>query len=159
MINQMNDVLIASGDGMIEGVRVVPLRRISDQRGSVYHMLKATDPHFLRFGEIYFSSVYPGVVKAWKIHEKVTVNFACIYGRVKLVLYDERDCSSTKGGLMELWLGEDNYSLVLVPPGVWNGFQGLTDPFAILANCATEPHDPAEIRRLDPRQNHIPYTW
>ena len=155
----MDGVMVKSGDAIIEGVKVIPLRRIPDERGTVYHMLKATDPHFLQFGEIYFSTVYPVVVKAWKIHRRVTVNYACIFGRIKLVLYDERASSRTRGVFMELFLGPDNYSLVVIPPTVWNGFQGMSEPMAIVANCATEPNDPSELDRLDPTKNHIPYRW
>lgn len=143
----------------IEGVHIVPLRQFPDARGAVYHMLKATDPHFRQFGEIYFSTVYPGVVKAWKRHRRATVNYACVFGRLKLVLFDERDSSPTTGTLVELVLGPDAYSLVVVPPGVWNGFQGLSHPLAILANCATEPYDPSEFARLEPTDHHIPYVW
>lgn len=156
---QMDGVVIRSCDAIIEGVRIIALRRIQDHRGAVYHMLKKTDPHFLQFGEIYFSSVYPGVVKAWKRHNSITVNYACIFGRVKLVLYDQRPGSPTTGGLMEVFLGPDNYSLVVIPPAVWHGFQGMSEPIGIIANCATEPNDTSEYDRLDPIDDRIPYRW
>lgn len=144
---------------MIDGVELVPLRQIADERGAVYHMLKATDPHFAGFGEIYFSSVYPGVVKAWKHHRRMTANYACIVGRVKIVLYDDRDGSPSRGSLMEFTLGPAEYSLAVIPPRIWHGFQGLGEPSSILANCASEPSDPAELDRLDPDAESIPYTW
>jgi dTDP-4-dehydrorhamnose 3,5-epimerase len=144
---------------MIDGVQVVPLRRIPDERGTVMQMLRATDPHFTQFGEIYFSTVYPGVVKGWHRHREMTLNYACVFGRIKLVLYDERAGSASKGELLEVFLGPDDYSLVVVPPGVWNGFKGMSDPWAIVANCATHPHDPSLSERLDPFENHIPYRW
>jgi dTDP-4-dehydrorhamnose 3,5-epimerase len=144
---------------MIEGVQVIPLKRIPDERGTVMHMLRSTDPHFTRFGEIYFSTVYPGVVKGWHRHREMTLNYACVFGRVKLVLYDDRPASSTKGELAEIFLGPDNYSLVIIPPCVWNGFKGMSEPQAIVANCATHPHDPARSERLDPFENSIPYDW
>lgn len=144
---------------MIEGVRVVPLTRIPDERGTVFHMLKHTDPHFMGFGEIYFSSIYPGVVKGWHLHQEMALNYACIHGRIKLVLYDERDGSGTRGELMELFLGPDNYCLVQVPAQVWNGFKGIGGEAAIVANCATHPHDPSRSERIDPFKNHIPYSW
>lgn len=159
MYRQQDGVVTRSVDATIEGVKVIPLASFSNHRGTVYHMLKATDPHFLGFGEIYFSTVYPGVVKAWKKHHLITVNYACILGQVKVALYDERASSSTKGVLMELFLGPDNYSLVVIPPALWHGFQGLSDPIAIIANCATAPNDPAEFDRLDPLSSHIPYSW
>ena len=150
---------IIKGDRIIDGVKVIPLRQIPDERGTVYHMLKCTDPHFIQFGEIYFSSVYPGVVKGWHKHREMTLNYACIYGRIKLVLYDERENSPTKGTLLEIFLGPENYALVIIPPEVWNGFKGISKPYAIVANCCTHPHDPSRSTRLDPFQNHIPYNW
>jgi dTDP-4-dehydrorhamnose 3,5-epimerase len=144
---------------VIDGVQVVPLRRIPDERGTVLHMLRRTDPHFLEFGEIYFSTVYEGVVKGWHRHREMTLNYACPFGRIKLVLFDDRDGSPTRGQLQEHFLGPDDYSLVVIPPGVWNGFKGLSDPLALVANCCTHPHDPARSERLDPLSNLIPYDW
>jgi len=144
---------------MIEGVRVVPLRQIPDERGKVMHMLRADDPHFERFGEIYFSTVYAGVVKGWHLHEQMTINYAVPFGSIKLVLFDDRNDSPTRGQLQELFVGESNYALITVPPNIWNGFKGIGHPYSIVANCATIPHDPAEITRLDPFSPKIPYDW
>jgi dTDP-4-dehydrorhamnose 3,5-epimerase len=144
---------------MIHGVEVIPLRRIPDERGTILHMLKSTDPHFRQFGEIYFSTVYPGVIKGWHKHREMTLNYACLEGRIKLVLYDDRENSATHGELMEVFLGPDNYSLVIIPPVVWNGFKGMSAPYAIVANCSTHPHDPSKSERMDPLGNFIPYRW
>ncbi len=144
---------------MIEGVAVRPLRRILDERGSVMHMLRRDDPWFEGFGEIYFSTVKPGVVKGWHLHKKMTLNYAVVSGRIKLALYDDREGSRTKGELQEILLGGDDYALVTVPPGVWNGFKGLGGTDAIVANCATIPHDPEEIVRIDPLSPKIGYAW
>lgn len=144
---------------MIEGVKVIPLRRIPDERGTILHMLRATDPHFHAFGEIYFSTIYPGIVKGWHRHRDMTLNYACIHGRIKLVVHDDRVGSPTKGETQEFFLGPDDYSLVIIPPGVWNGFKGMSDPCAIVANCCTHPHDPSRSERLDPFDNPIPYDW
>ena len=144
---------------MIEGVKVIPLRRIPDERGTILHMLRATDPHFETFGEIYFSTIYRGVVKGWHRHRDMTLNYACIHGRIKLVVHDDRASSPTKGTTQEVFLGPDDYSLVIIPPGVWNGFKGMSDPYAIVANCCTHPHDPGRSERLDPFDNPIPYDW
>jgi dTDP-4-dehydrorhamnose 3,5-epimerase len=143
---------------VIHDVQVVPLRRIPDERGTIYHMLRRTDAHFLEFGEIYFTSIYRGVVKGWHRHREMTLNYACIAGRVKLVLYDGRDGSPTRGALMERFLGPDDYALVVIPPGVWTGMKGM-DEVSLVANCATHPHDPARTERLDPFGGGIPYDW
>ena len=145
---------------MIEGVKVVPLRQIPDERGTVMHMLKRTDPHFLRFGEIYFTTVHPGVVRGWHKHGRMTLNYACVYGRIKLVLYDDRDGSVTRGEVMEQFLGPANdYQLVQIPTNVWNSFKGLGEETSILANCATEPHTKDFTLSSDPFDRSIPYDW
>ena len=144
---------------MIKGVAVHPLRRIPDERGMVMHMLRADAPHFEGFGEIYFSAIYPHVVKGWHLHRRMTLNYAVVSGMIKLVVYDDREDSPTRSELMELFVGEQNYVLVTVPPFVWNGFKGVGTTPAIVANCATIPHDPTEIERLDPENESIPYRW
>jgi dTDP-4-dehydrorhamnose 3,5-epimerase len=144
---------------MIDGVLIVPLQQIPDERGKVMHMLRVDAPHFEKFGEIYFSTAYPGVIKGWHVHTRQTQNYAVVRGMVKLVLYDQRDDSSTRGELQEIFLGEDNYVLVRIPPGVVNGWKCIGTKMAMLANCATEPHDPEEIIRIDPFTPDIPYDW
>ncbi len=144
---------------MIDGVKINQLKQIPDDRGRIMHMLKSTDPIFEAFGEIYFSTVYPGVVKAWHLHKKMTLNYSVPVGTIKLVLFDMREASSTKGDIQEIYIGEGNYCLVTVPPGVVNGFKGIGTKEAIVANCSTHPHDPEEIIRIDPAGKEIPYDW
>ena len=143
---------------MIDGLKVIPLKKIPDERGTIYHMLRVDDPHFLQFGEIYFSKIYPNAIKGWHKHKLMTLNYACIVGQIKLVIYDDREGSPTKGILEELFIGEDNYCLVQIPPNLWNGHKGIKE--SIIANCATHPHDPSMSLRLDPINNDlIPYDW
>lgn len=144
---------------MIEGVEIFPLRRIQDERGLVMHMLKASDPHFEKFGEIYFSVIFPGVIKAWHLHSRMTINYVVVVGNIKLVLFDSRASSKTKDQLQEIYFGQVNYQLVRVPPGVVNGFTAVGGEKAIVANCADIPHDPDEITRIDPFTPTIPYDW
>ena len=145
--------------GSIDGLKIIPLRKIPDERGVIMHMLKNTDEHYMKFGEIYFSCGYPGVIKAWHIHKEMTLNNACIAGMIKLVLYDNRHNSKTKGTIMETFIGEQNYCLVQIPPGITNGYKAYGNNMAILANCATMPHDKSELVYIDPFDNDIPYDW
>ena len=144
---------------MIDGVRVTPLRRIPDERGAVLHMLREDDQGFERFGEIYFSLVYPGVIKGWHRHRLMTLNYTVPVGMVKLVCYDDREGSPSHGQVQEVHVGELNYALVTIPPLVWNGFKCEGSVPALVANCATIPHDPGEIERLDPFTSEVPYDW
>ena len=144
---------------MIEGVKITPLRQILDERGKIMHMLRNDDAHFQSFGEIYFSCVYPGAIKAWHLHKEMTLNYAVPYGRIKFVLYDNREGSRTQGEIQEIFLGIDNYILVSIPPLIWNGFKGLGTEMAIVANCATHTHDPARSDRMSPFSDRIPYDW
>ena len=144
---------------MIEGVVVKPLRRIPDERGYIMHMLRSNDPEFQQFGEIYFSTIYPDVIKAWHLHSVMTLNYAVVVGMIKLVLCDQREGSPTHGEVQELYIGQENYQLVTIPPLVWNGFKGIGSQTAIVANCATHPHDPTEISRMSPFDPSIGYDW
>jgi len=144
---------------MIEGVEVIPLKRICDERGRIMQMLRSDSSYFKKFGEVYFSTVYPGVVKGWHLHKEMELNYAVVTGMIKLVLYDNRTGSKTKGEFMELFLGENNYCLVKIPPMVWNGFKGIGTKEAIVCNCASMPHTADEIERKDPFTKSIPYDW
>lgn len=144
---------------MIEGVIITPLRQIFDERGKVMHMLREDSPVFSQFGEIYFSCTYPGAIKAWHLHKRMTLNYAVIFGEIKCVLYDDRPDSETRGCVEEYFMSPENYYLVTVPPLVWNGWKGLGNKVSIVANCATIPHDPDEIERISASDPSIPYDW
>lgn len=144
---------------MIQGVKVQKLTKICDERGMIMPMLRADSPEFQQFGEIYFSVSYPGIIKGWHLHKSMTLNYACVRGMIKLVLYDEREDSPSFGVIQEIFLGDNNYVLVTVPPGVTNGFKNIGLTEVIVANCATLPHDPEEILRFDPLGDHVDYDW
>ena len=144
---------------MIDGVQMTRLRKIPDERGGIYHMLKESDPHFIKFGEIYFSIAYPGVVKGWHEHTKQTQNYAVIDGMIKLVLFDNRKDSKTFNKVHELFIGEENYSLITIPTGIIMGYKCIGTKKSILANCSTLTHDPNEMINYDPLGNKVPYKW
>ncbi len=143
----------------LHGVLVRPLLRIEDRRGSLLRMLRVDDPGFERFGEIYFSGIREGTVKAWRRHSRVTSNLAVPLGTVRLVLHDDRAGSPTRLQTMVIEIGERNYVLVTIPPGIWTGWQCLGGDYALVANCATEPHDDAEVEREAHDSTRVPYLW
>ena len=143
----------------IKGIVVTPLKIISDDRGSVMHMLRSDSKIFNNFGEIYFSTILNNKIKAWHLHKEATLNYACIFGKVKLVLFDDRKNSDTKGIYQEIFLSPQNYSLVTIPPNIWNGFKGLYDEHSIIANCLNLPHNEKEMVRLDRNDAKFDYTW
>ena len=144
---------------LISDIKVIDLKQIKDERGKVMHMLKSTDQHFLKFGEIYFSTAWPGTIKAWHIHKKMTLNNVVLSGNAKLVIYDMRKKSKTYKMINEFFIGEDNYKLIQIPPGLANGYKAYGDKQCILANCSTHPHEKNEIIYIDPKNNSIPYNW
>jgi dTDP-4-dehydrorhamnose 3,5-epimerase len=145
--------------GIIEGVKITPKRKIIDDRGAIFHMLRNNDPEFQKFGEIYFSKIHPGVVKAWHHHSRMTLNYMVVTGSIQLGLWDGRKGSKTFGVTQTVYLDEQYSQLVTVPHGVWNGFKGLGVASSVLANCATEPHDPEEITRRPFDDREIGYSW
>ena len=144
---------------MIEGVMIKPLEQILDERGKVMHMIRSDSDEFKSFGEIYFSCVYPNLIKGWHLHKEMTLNYAVPYGCIKLVLYDDRENSISRGEIQEIFLGPGNYCLVTIPPLIWNAFKGIGTKMAIVANCSSIPYKPSEIKRLDPFDKKIPYDW
>nr|WP_321351991.1 dTDP-4-dehydrorhamnose 3,5-epimerase family protein [uncultured Methanoregula sp.] len=144
---------------MLDGVQIIPLKTIMDERGMVRHMLKSTDPHFTQFGEIYFSVIFPNIIKAWHMHRKMEMNYAVIVGNIKLVLYDGRKESRTYKEFQEIFMGEDNYVLVRIPPLLTYGFKSIGNEKAIVANCSSIPHDPNEVERYDAFDPSIGYDW
>ena len=143
----------------IDGLRITKKLQIADERGSVMHMLRIDDPEFIEFGEIYFSTINPGFLKGWHLHNRMFLNYVCVQGAITLHLYDARSDSPTKEAQLSIDLSPMNYFLVTVPPGVWNGFECAGDVTAIVANCATEAHDPSEIVREDPWKSTLPHPW
>lgn len=144
---------------MIQGVKIKPLKQFFDDRGKVMHMMSIEDNEFIKFGEIYFSTVKPQVVKAWHKHKVMILNYVVIFGEIKIVLYDDRQNSKTKGQIQEIIISPENYNLIQVPAGIWNGFKGISDNFSIVANCATLPHSDSEIERKPYDDKEIPYSW
>lgn len=145
--------------GKIEGVRIQDLRQIRDDRGAVMHMMRKDSPFFGGFGEIYFSVINPGVVKGWKKHRLMVQNFCVPCGEIQLVIFDDRQGSLTKGECLEIEVGLNKYSLIQIPPGLWYSFRGVSEEPAMLANCATHPHDPEEVEILPLHHEAIPFKW
>ena len=146
---------------MIDGVKTKKLRVIPDERGRLMEILRADDEMFRKFGQVYITTVYPGVTKAWHYHEVQYDNMTCVHGTAKLVLYDARKDSKTFGEVNEFFIGEHNPMIVQFPPHVYHGFKGVGRREAIIVNIPTEVYDydkPDEFR-VDPHKNDIPYDW
>jgi dTDP-4-dehydrorhamnose 3,5-epimerase len=146
---------------LIHGVRVKALRAIPDERGRLMELLRRDDDLFLEFGQVYLTTVYPGVTKAWHYHKLQTDHFVCVRGMIKLALFDEREDSPTRGTVNEFFLGDHQQQLVQIPPHVWHGFKCVSDVEAMIVNVPTHPYRPEapDEYRLDAHQNHIPYRW
>jgi len=146
---------------VIEDVRVKNLVVRCDERGRLMEMLRADDDEFVKFGQVYMTTAYPGVTKAWHYHKKQYDNFVCVKGMMKIVLYDDRDDSPTKGEVNEFFMGEHSPILLRIPPLVWHGFKCISETEAMVVNCCSEPYNPKEPDefRLPAHENDIPYDW
>ena len=146
---------------MIDGVKVKTLKVISDERGRVMEILRADDEIFRKFGQVYMTTAYPGVVKGWHHHLVQTDYFTCIAGMMKLVLYDRRDGSPTKGEINEFFIGVHNPLLLVVPPGVLHGFKCIGQDEAVVINCPDQTYhrEAPDEYRVDAHSKDIPYDW
>jgi len=146
---------------MIEGVTARELKPIRDDRGELCEILRSDDPLFERFGQVYYTVVKPGVVKAWHFHKKQTDHLVTIGPPAVIALSDAREDSPTNGEVMEFTAGREAPMLIKVPPGVYHGFTAAGDEDAVILNVPTEVYnydDPDEFR-LDPFDNDIPFDW
>ena len=144
----------------IEGVIVHPLRQIIDNRGAILHMMRNDSELYEKFGEVYFSEIFPGIVKAWRMQTEKTQNLAVPINKIRLVIYDSRPNSITRGNIKEYKIGRPHhYNLIHIPPMLWYGFQALGDQTALIANCSDQPHNPEEKELLPADSDHIPYQW
>lgn len=146
---------------MIEGVKIKQLKVIPDERGHLMELLRSDDPIFSKFGQVYITTAYPNVIKAWHYHKKQFDNIAVVNGMVKFVLYDSREDSKTFKEINEFFMGDYNNILIQIPPLVYHGFKCIGEKEAILVNCPSEVYDynnPDEFR-LSPYDPLIKYDW
>jgi len=146
---------------LIDGVVTRKLRLIPDERGYLMEMFRSDWPEYEQFGQVYVTAVYPGVVKGWHYHRKQDDHFICVSGMAKVVLYDDREGSPTRGVLNEFFIGEQNPMLVKIPKGVYHGFKGIGESLTLIVNVPTQLYnyeEPDEYR-LPPHTDQIPYDW
>lgn len=157
-----DDALLIRGRArVIDGVAARRAKVLPDERGRLGEIMRADDPWFEKFGQVYFTTTYPGVVKAWHYHKLQTDHFYCLRGTVKLALYDARDGSPTQGEVNEIYLSEYLPGLVRIPPGVYHGWMCVSDVESCVINVTSECYnyaDPDE-HRAAPHDNDIPYDW
>lgn len=146
---------------MIKGVNIKGLKVVPDERGRLMEILRSDDEIFKKFGQVYMTTAKPAVVKAWHYHKKQDDNFTCVYGKIRLVLYDARRTSPTYKEINEFTLDLDEPRLITIPKRVYHGFKCVSDDEAIVINTPTKAYDrknPDEYR-IDPYDNDIPYDW
>jgi dTDP-4-dehydrorhamnose 3,5-epimerase len=146
---------------LITGVKVRPLRKLPDERGFLMEMLRSDWDEFERFGQVYVTSVYPGVVKGWHYHKIQTDHFVCLHGMAKVVLFDGRPGSPTHGQINEFFMGEQHQMLLKIPPLVMHGFKGISPEMTLIVNVPTELFNYSEPDeyRLPWNTTEIPYVW
>lgn len=146
---------------MIQGVKTKQLKVIPDERGRLMEILRCDEEIFEKFGQVYMTTNYPGVVKAWHYHKIQTDNVACLKGMIKMVLFDNREKSPTKGEVNEFFIGEHNPMLVQIPQEVYHGWKCVSENESIVVSVPTEPYnykEPDEYR-IPYNDPSIPYDW
>ncbi len=152
---------LVAGRPLIEGVRTKHLNVIPDERGRLMEILRRDDDCFVSFGQAYMTTAYPGVVKGWHYHKVQIDHFVVLQGMMKVVLYDPRKSSSTRGVVNEFFLGDHNPILVQIPAFVYHGLKCISDREAILLNLPSEPYryETPDEYRVAAHDPSIPYDW
>lgn len=155
------NLIVRGTDSLIDGVAARRAKVLPDQRGRLGEIMRADDPWFEKFGQVYFTTTFPGMVKAWHYHKIQTDHFYVCKGMVKIALYDERPNSPTKGQVNELYLGQHCPGVLRIPPGIQHGWMCVSETEAYIINVVSDMYNysaPDEFR-THPHDNDIPYEW
>lgn len=147
--------------GEIAGAVVKPLKRVVNERGWLLEVQRSDDADFIGFGQAYVTATRPGIVKAWYRHRRQIDNMAAVTGSLRVVLFDDRPDSTSRGTVMELIVGFEQPTLVQIPEGVWHGFTPVSDAECLILHMNSHPYDfdHTDEDRLPPDSPAIPYRW
>lgn len=143
----------------IDGLVFHDLKIFEDDRGSLLHILSIENHPSYNFGECYASETKSGVVKAWKMHDRISQNIAVVYGEIRLAVYDPRKNSKTYQNIISTDLSRKNYKLVHIPRGLWYGFKCISTKDALIINCIDSPYNPKETHNHSTNELPFPYEW
>lgn len=124
--------------------------RIDSPGGAVTRFVRSDDPDFRGFGEVYFSAIESGAIKAWRRHSQASLVVTVVSGEVLFVLRDT-------GAAASYVLTDERPERLTIPPGSWFGFAGLSRATSIVCSFSDMVHDPAEVERVPPET--FPYDW
>ena len=133
------------------------LKIVSVDGGDVLRGLKSSETGYNGFGELYFSEVNFGKIKAWKKHNKMVMNLIVPCGKVKFVFYDNRDISKITKKYQEIVISKSNYKRITVPPNIWFGFKGIGKENNLVVNLSNIEHADDEVERK--QINELNYQW
>ena len=137
----------------LDDILITPLKKIPTVGGDVLHALKRSDNGFNGFGEIYFSWIEKGAIKAWKFHKRMTLNLVVPIGEVSFVF----NINNQNNTFRKENIGEERFVRLTVPPKIWFGFQGIGPDRSLLTNVANINHEPNEV--LHKSISEINYNW
>ena len=133
-------------------IKVFKLKKIKVESGDVLKILDKKSLGFTKFGEAYFSLIDFKKIKGWKKHTKMKMNLIVPIGNVEFVFFDQK-----KNFFKKYKIGEDNYKRIMVEPGIWFAFRGLSKKTNLVLNISNIIHDPKESKNID--LTSIKYSW
>lgn len=136
---------------MIKDVENVPLVAHVDDRGYLIEILRASDPHFAKFGQVYLVGNFTrGTIRAFHKHQVLWDWFFISHGTAKFGLVDDREDSPTYKETNRFVQSSRNPALLVVPPGVYHGWMSLEDDTQMIST-ASEVYN-----RENPDEERVP---
>ena len=131
---------------MVDGVRIIPLRRFEDGRGWFTELMRASDlPKPVRQSNLVWSR--QGVIRGLHYHERGQDDlFACVEGMVRVVILDRES-----GETFTEDIGDENQVALYIPGRHAHGLEALTD--LLFLYHVTEEYD-----RDDPDEHEFPWN-
>lgn len=145
---------------MIDGVVIKKINKHTDERGFFAEIVKFGEKTFHEVFQTSYSETKPGVIKAWHIHDYWEI-WCVIKGRAKVVLYDMRPDSLTKGKTQIIYTGEDNMMVIAIPGEVAHGYKPLGKKTMGIIYHASEAYNPKNvtIRTIPYNDPTIGFNW
>ncbi len=144
---------------MIKDVKLVDLVPHMDDRGYLIEILRASDEHFTKFGQVYIvGDMVRNTIRAFHVHNVLWDWFFISHGTAKFALVDDRKDSPTYKEINTFVVSDRKPQLLVVPPGVYHGWMSLEDDTQMIST-ASEVYN-----RENPDEKRVPhdsfgYDW
>ena len=132
---------------MKNNIKIYKLKKIKSSEGSIIKFINKNSKYFLKFGEVYFSTINHNVEKKWRYHYKMHLNIFVLKGKIKFYFYDKN--KKLKNLPKYLTCSEKDPVCLSIPPKIWFKFKGIGKEENMLVNFSNIVHSDDEYKLIN----------